>query len=518
MIYRFDDMALDTRSFLLSRGGAVVSVEPQVFDLLVYLIQNRDRVVTRNELLGNLWKGKVVSDSALSARLKAARKAVGDTGSEQRIIKTIHGRGYQFAAAVTVPQGEPAMSNRRSLRVTKPVLAAPETPSIAVQSFQNLSGDAEQNWFADGMTAAIVNALSRVSNLFVVADYSIAVSSNAESNRKQLAKEQGVQFMLTGSILKQAERVRVTAQLTDVDSGLQRWADRYDRQLDDIFAVQDDITRNIVVALQIQLAHGEIADTWATGTNSVEAWICLVRGFEALDKQRKHDLIEARKMAQTAIELDPNYVSAWVLLAFCNADDANWEWTGRRAELMKEGFYAARRGIQIEPGNVQNLAVLAYLHLMNQEFDQALELAERAVACGPHDLDALGISSVVLSRTGHVPDAIDRIKRAIRHCPVYPTWITLQLGVCYLLSAQPELAVATLQAGVGRVTGSPECLPWLIVSLIEAGDIEEARKSTTTLLQIEPSFRAGSWHLADFQDNASSTRYRNLLTKAGVPA
>ena len=253
MIYVFQNYTLDTEQFRLSSSGVDVAIEPQVFDLLLYLIEYRDRVVAREELLGNLWKGKVVTDSALAARIKAARKAVGDDGNAQSVIKTFHGRGYQFVGKLELPTG----SSIAPIDVPHPEL--PDVPSIAVLPFTNLSGDPDQNYFADGLVEDIVSSLSKLHDLFVVSHYSTLKYKNQSTDIKQIGKEQGVSNVLVGSVRKSGNRLRVTVQLSNTTTGEQVWSEQYDRELNDIFAVQDEITHNVTVEMRAELKQGEEA-------------------------------------------------------------------------------------------------------------------------------------------------------------------------------------------------------------------------------------------------------------------
>ena len=200
MIYQFNQITLDTAQYRLSLSGNPVAVEPQVFDLLTYLVEHKDRVVTRDELLENLWKGKVVTDSALGARLKAARKAVGDSGDRQQVIKTIHGRGYQFVSPVTEINAETEKVEQTNTDLSKPNRVSTITPSVAVLPFQNMSGDPEQDYFADGMSEEIITALSRIPDLVVISRNSTFVYKGRAVDVRHVGRELDVGYVLEGSI------------------------------------------------------------------------------------------------------------------------------------------------------------------------------------------------------------------------------------------------------------------------------------------------------------------------------
>jgi len=223
VIYSFNQFSLDTGQFSLCAAGKPVAVEPLVFDLLAYLIVNRHRVVTREELLENLWKGKIVTDAALGARLKDARKAVLDSGSRQEIIKTRHGRGYQFNATVTVSETGPPTTEIEELIAQADFPPLPEKPSIAVLPFTNLSDDPEQDYFSDGITEEIITALSKIRNLLVIANSSTSIYRHQPVDVNQVGREQGVRYVLEGSVRKAGNRIRVTVQLINLSTGQHLW-------------------------------------------------------------------------------------------------------------------------------------------------------------------------------------------------------------------------------------------------------------------------------------------------------
>jgi len=271
MIYRTGNLAIYTSQYRLSRDEEQVEVEPQVFDLLVFLVENRDRVISRSELLGTLWKGRVVSDSALSARLKAARKAIGDTGSEQNLIKAIHGRGYQFIAKVVESEdSELKLKDEAGVAKHQPSQQQ-DRPSIAVLPFTNMSGDPEQEYFSDGITSDIVSTLSHFRNMHVVAFHSTYVYKERKAPISEIAQEQGARYILEGRIRKGGTKIRVTTELIDSKSESICWSETYDRELDDIFAVQDEITMSIVTAMKVHLADGERARDLARDTENLKA-------------------------------------------------------------------------------------------------------------------------------------------------------------------------------------------------------------------------------------------------------
>jgi TolB-like protein len=243
---------LDTDRRELKRAGELIPLEPQVFDLLVYLVQNRERVVSKDDLIASVWGGRIVSESTLTSRINAVRRAVGDNGEQQKVIRTIARKGLRFVGQVVEQVKDDEAAAGRQVP-----LALPDRPSIAVLPFTNLSGDPQQAHFIDGMGEEIITALSRVRWFFVIARHSSFAYRDKGLDAKQVARELGVRYVLVGSVRRASERVRVSAQLVDGSNGNNVWARTYDRATADIFTVQDEITQTIVGAIEPQLSRAE---------------------------------------------------------------------------------------------------------------------------------------------------------------------------------------------------------------------------------------------------------------------
>jgi TolB-like protein len=258
--YLFEEYVFDTKRRELHRGAAAISVTPQVFDLLYYLIQNRQHVVSKSDLINAIWNGRIVSDSALTTRLNAARIAIGDSGDEQRLIKTLPRKGFRFVGAIREAQeraGETVVDNQDKLQ--KPDVALPGKPSIAVLPFENMSGEPEQEYFTDGMVEEITTALSRFKSLFVIARHSSFTFKGRAVDIKEVGRGLGVRYILEGSVRKASGKVRITGQLVDAVTGAHLWADRFEGDLTDVFALQDEVTVAVVSAIEPKMLQTEIA-------------------------------------------------------------------------------------------------------------------------------------------------------------------------------------------------------------------------------------------------------------------
>ena len=522
MIYRTSTLTIDTRQYQLSRGNEQVDVEPQVFDLLVFLVENRDRVVSRSELLDTLWKGRVVSDSALSARLKAARKAVGDSGDQQAVIKTVHGRGYQFVGEVTESSKDEVERNSGTSSTSREFLSLPEKPSVAVLPFQNLSNDSEQEYFSDGITEDIITALSTVRDLMVIARSSTSVYKGKAVDIKQVGQEQGVQYVLEGSVRKAGTRVRVTAQLVDATAGHQLWAERYDRDLEDIFAVQDEITREVVVALDVRLSGGEGARMWSGGTKNLEAWECVRQGMNILNHVTGESPQEAQRLCKKALDLDPKYAMAWVNLgwAYHNSVDVGVGFYSdeSRETALASGLDCGKKALELDPSCADAYCLLSLCHLSKGEYDQASAMSEKAVRLAPNYAEILAVSAIVQNKSGRAEQSLDLIRKAIRLCPIYPGWFLWVLGIAYRLTGQTDSAVTAFEAAIKRDPNFLASYVNLASMYGELGQEKNTRKLVSEILRLDPNFSIEKYLLGlSYKDPREMARFEDGLHKAGLP-
>jgi TolB-like protein len=322
----FADHVLDTERRELRRGPELIAVEPQVLDLVVHLVQNRDRVVSNDDLIASVWGGRVVSDANLTSRIYAARKALGDNGRHQTLIRTIARKGHRFVGAVRLqseggalaaPATEPSLDELRD--ESPPTLPLPDRPAIAVLAFVNMSGDPEQDYFSDGISEDIITALSKLRWFFVIARNSSFVYRGKAVNIKQIGAELGVGYVIEGSVRRDGDRVRITAQLNDVATGSHVWAERYDRGLADVFAVQDEITEAIAASIEPQLFAAENFHARRRTPDSMDAWGLVMRALSHFWCLTQQDYVVAQELLEKAIAIDPDYGQALGVLATSHA-------------------------------------------------------------------------------------------------------------------------------------------------------------------------------------------------------
>jgi TolB-like protein len=409
-------------------------VEPQVFDLLFYLISHRERVVSREDLLAAIWKGRIVSESTLSSRVNAARTAIGDNGIDQRLIKTLLRKGFRFVGevleagptAASQAGSPPAQSGESD---TAEPLALPDKPSIAVLPFLNLSDDPDQEYFADGMVEDIITGLSRSKLLFVISRNSSFTYKGNAVDIKQVSRELGVRYVLEGSVRKAGKRIRVTGQLIDAATDAHIWADKFDSDLEDIFDLQDRVTSSVIGAISLELERAEIARARRKPTESLQAYDYYLRSKFSIYQWTREGSTEALRMAKLAISLDPGLavVHAHAANIFCQRK--GFGWIEDAAKERVESRQLAERAMQLDQDDPLVLAHAAEVHsYVLEEPETGSALAARAVALDPNLVMArlwAGWAQVYL---GNVDAAIGQFSAAIRLSPIDPHLFLPQTG------------------------------------------------------------------------------------------
>ena len=518
MHYIFENYVFDVGRHELLRGSTRVEVEPGVLDLLRYLIENRERVVSKDDLIEHVWNGRIVSESTMTSRITAARHAIGDTGSEQRLIRTVARKGVRFVGEVRESGGTDAPT------VGPPPVAAslPDKPSVAILPFANLSGDPAQDYFSDGISEDIITELSRFSELFVIARNSSFQYKGKAIDVRQIARELGVRYLLEGSVRHADERVRISAQLVDAQTGAHRWAERYDRRIEDIFSVQDEVAQTVASVLSIQINRAEADRALLKPPTTWEAHDYFLRGNAALTRFLSRftldDLNDARALLQRSIDLDPSYARAYAMLASSHIDayltGVNDEY--RTQAALDRAFALARTAVEIEPGLPLAHAHLADVHLFRREYDDALATWGRVFELNPNFTDFR--YGRALNFAGKFGDGLAAIKRHLRLDPFAPMGARLHLGIAYLgqknyaeaLASFREVVTRAPEFGLGRMA--------LASTYALMGHMNEAREQITELLRIDPTCTVAKVaRFRTFRDPKDGAHMLQGLLQAGLP-
>ena len=527
MRYLFEDFALDTECRQLLRGADAVAVEPQVFDLLVYLIRNRECVVSRDDLLASVWEGRIVSESALNTRIHLARSAVGDNGEDQRLIRTFPRKGIRFVGPIKEDQGTVSAGARQAQAVAPETTAAPlslpDRPSIAVLPFTNLSGDPKEDYFSDGITEDIITELSRFSELFVIARNSSFQYKGKAVDVRQVGRELGVRYVMEGSIRCSGDRTRISVQLIDALTGTHRWAERYERQLEDVFAVQDEVARTIVAILA---AHVNKAETERTLNKPPETWQAYDYYLRAVDRHasfwsslKATELYEVRRLLEQSIAFDPNYARAYARLAWTHV--SGWlnslDGDHLNPAALDRAYHLARKAVQLDPNLAQAHADLGFVLIRRGQHEAAVAEFERSMALNPNFTDWRFAD--VLVYAGHSARAIEVVERHMRLDPFYVPSAPGFLGFAHYMLKQYSQALPLLRECVSRAPNVRSGHVWLAATYARLGRVEDARHEAAGVLRTDPNYTIDGTQrrLSIFKFAEDAEHYFEGLRMAGLP-
>ena len=405
--------------------------------------------------------------------------------------------------------------------VKKMAFPLPDKPSIAVLPFDNLSGDPSQEYFSDVITESIITTLSNVSNLFVIARNSTFTYKGKPVKVQQVAEELGVRYVLEGSVQRSGDRVRISAQLNDALKGYHLWAEHYDRKLGDIFALQDDITEHVTMALEVKLTEGEQARIQRRYTNNPEAYEYFLRGLESGRSFTKEGVAQARKLLEKAVELDPNYAHAWQEIGRMHYRDARFAWTDTPDKSLELAEKLAKKTLAIDDSDAFAYGTLSLVYMARRQHDKAIFYGEKALALSPNFADLHAAIALVFYYCGRAEEAIQLVKKAMRLSPYYPDWYLPVLGHAYRLTGQYKEAIDALESWRTRANPRSE-LPYVMLAFtyVEVGREEDAHTAVAEILKRKPQASVEGYAKSKFfayKDPVEINRVLDSLRKAGLP-
>jgi TolB-like protein len=490
--FAFAEYVLDADRRELRRGTNAVDITPQAFDLLLHLLRNRDRVVSKDELFDTVWQGRIVSESTLASHINAVRKALDDSGEQQRLIRTVQRKGFRFAgevheAASTADVPEPEQQLRAALDL-------PDRPSIAVLPFLNLSGDAGQDYFTDGVVEDIIFGLSRIRWLFVIARNSSFTYKGRAVDVKQIGRELGVRYVLEGSVRRSAGRVRITGQLIDATTGAHLWAERFESTLEDIFELQDQITASVVGAIAPQLELAEIERAKRKPTESLDAYDYYLRGLAQFHTATREGVDAALALFYKAIERDPEFAAAYGMAAWC----FYWRKMNRwLADRDADGAEAARLCHSAVTLNRNDAVALsrgghAWPHF-GGDLDACVAYVDRALVLNPNLSTIWYLGGYQRISIGEHDSAIAYFSRAMRLSPLDPETFQMQTGIAmgHLYCHRFDAALAALDEASRQMPNVLRVAAFMAASHALAGRIEAAREAMGHVRRLDPTLRVG---------------------------
>jgi TolB-like protein/Tfp pilus assembly protein PilF len=502
MVVRFGEIELDLDRYELRRSDKLQAIEPKAFDLLVYLIENRSRVVSKDEIYEKIWDGRLISEATLTSCINAARTAIGDSGRRQQFIRTIPRRGYTFIADVTRIETNRPVSKPVASRIPEeaetgseintasgPTVHRPHA-SIVVLPFVDLGSSHENNTIADGITEDITTELARFKRLFVIARNS-ALALRAETNDvRKIAQGLGVTYALEGSVRRSGDQIRVTAQLIEAASGSHVWAERYDASMEQLFEVQDEITQAIVRQIEPEILAHERARFGRRTAENLDAWELVQKGLWTYYQQTHASHEEAITLFRKAVALDPLYSVAHAHLAFSL-------WTlvvfGRALEpklALAEARQVVQHALSLDPGEPLSRFTAGGLCFNDGQIDFALEHMKAAIQSSPNYAGGhYGMGRVLYHGKADAENALAHFDFAIRLNPRNPMiWATYEKQCCaHRFLGQFDQAVLSGVRAVNLANEIYRPRVILAAALAAAGRIDDASAELQRTKELQPT-------------------------------
>ncbi len=526
MHFVFADYTLDPDRRELKAGASLVQTAPIVFDLLLHLVRNRDKVVTKDDMVSEVWKGRTVSSSTIASTVNSVRKALGDTGDEQKLLRTVWRKGIRFVGDVI----EVGANSTADEAVNDPSkiggpsshlqLSLPDKPSIAVLPYLNLSGDPGQDYFADGMVEDIILALSRIPWLFVIARNSSFTYKGRAVDVRQVGRELGVRYVLEGSIKKADNRIRITGRLADTRTGGQLWAERFEGTFDDIFALQDEVAGSVVGAIVHQLEHAEGERARRKPTENLDAYDYYLRGMTKFHLASRVGLDEALPLFYQAIALDPDFAAAYGMAAWCFYWRKMNRWLDDRVRDGEEAARLASRAVAL--GRNDAVALMRGGHAwphFGGDLVTCAAYVDRALHLSPNMSTGWYLAGYQRVSLGKHDEAIEYFSRAMRLSPLDPELFQMQTGIAmaHIYSHRFDDAISCLQAASQELPNVLRVAVFMAGACSLAGRMPEAHNAMDYVRKIDPTLtvkRLEDWIFVQPDDFAL---IREGIRSAGLP-
>jgi TolB-like protein len=508
MKYQFDEFELDTANYSVTKLQEPVSLEPQVFDLLKYLVANSQRVLSRDELFEQVWPGKIISDTTLSGHIKSVRKALGDSGERQAFVKTIHGRGYQFIGNVFEAE------NGQVLALEERECFFSKGPLVTVLPFTNMSNDPDQQFFAEGMSEDIITELSRFSDIQVVARHSAFQFKDRPSATEYFSEKRNMNYLVEGKVRRSNDRVRINIQLIDAATSHTIWAEKYDRSAQQVFQLQDEIVETIVSTLSGQIQKVEMARASSRATVSLRAYDHLLRGLSAHKNgyTSKENFNFASQEFSKAIELDPDFARAraWLICSTSNM------WELLTEKRIDQALTEAKYALSLDGSESEIHRILAAIYLWSRNYKLSGYHYQEARRLSPNDAHIAVKTGRFLAFTNQLDDALSLVRHAMFLNPLHPGWYFQELGVVYYSMDKFDAAISAFERNWEL---GPYDLAFIAACQVANNQIAEAKVTCKRALALEPNSSVKLFtQFENYQDINKSKLLCERMIKAGFPA
>lgn len=533
-----------------------IRLEPKAMDVLVYLAKHAGQPVTRMDLEDTVWAGTIVSYDALTVIINKIRKALHDNSRKPEYVETLAKKGYRLIAPVVWGEGEAASSagvgitsatekmprvsgafylviiflllsigallllvdSPELAAVKKPAMQAQEKTSIAVLPFTNASGDPKQDHFASGMTEYLITDLSKLSNLFVIARSSVRNYKSDSVNMQDVSKELGVRYVMTGSIWKNKDQIRVIAHLVDTTNNFQVWADRFDRNIDDVIAVQDELTQTILSKLAVKLTHQEKEQLNRPINKNFAAYDLVLEGQKEFFQHTRESIKTAQEIYKQAISIDPENARAYSALSVAMSRQVQRNWADSPQVVLDRAKELAQKAIELDDSLPQAYWALSFAHMYRQEFEDAVRVMKQGITIAPSYADGYGLLALIYNNLGKPKNAIDLIKKGMKLNPYYTFDYPYNLGRAYYANGQIKKAIPLLQEVLQRNENAIDPRMFLAACYVQNGQVDDARWEVEQLLVLSPELSI-SQIVRDYSmmDPNLASRYVADLRQAGLP-
>lgn len=504
MIFRFDDFELDAGKHELRRGGSILPVEPQIFGVLAYLIQNRERLVSKQELIEQIWHGRAISDWTISGSIKSARQALGDDAKTKRYIRTIHGKGYRFVGDARSPDDKGEGSNSEN------------PPSIAVLPFANLSGQPDQDYLSDGITEDLITDLGNIDGLTAISRNACFALRDSSDDVRAISRRLNARYLLQGSVRQSSHLMRINARLLDGRTGNQIWAERFDGDQAEIFALQDRINARIVTSLKLNLLPARTPPS-IRGTSNSEAYDHCLRGRSEYYLYTPAHLAKAQSHFERAVDCDPDYAEAYAYQSYCRTSAYVFAWPGSDPTLDR-AIELAQRAIALDPASAIAHARLGWVLGFVERFDEAADSFETAASLDPRSAEVFYAYGETMNRRADPHKALGLLKTAFEIDTFVPPSWEFAKGHSHVLMRDIDGVLANILPVLERVPRFIPARVQLARGYHDAGQVENARRIVESIREFAPKYRLlNASRMFPYPIPAERERMIAALRDSGLP-